>query len=132
MTGIRNGMLCAVLGVMPAMAQDVTAGAQLYQRHCASCHGFDGTGGGPLAPSLVLQPTDLSQLQQANDGVFPLVRVIWRIDGREPLVSHGSPMPIYGEYFEGRDMAIKTEAGQPILTSQPIIDLVGWLQAIQQ
>lgn len=132
MTGIRIGMLCAVLGAMPAMAQDVTAGAQLYQRHCASCHGFDGTGGGPLAPSLVLQPTDLSQLQQANDGVFPLVRVIWRIDGREPLVSHGSPMPIYGEYFEGRDMAIKTEAGQPILTSQPIIDLVGWLQGIQQ
>lgn len=132
MTGIRIGMLCAVLGAMPAMAQDVTAGAQLYQRHCASCHGFDGTGGGPLAPSLVLQPTNLSQLQQANDGVFPLVRVIWRIDGREPLVSHGSPMPIYGEYFEGRGMAIKTEAGQPILTSQPIIDLVGWLQAIQQ
>lgn len=132
MTGFRIGVLCAVLSGAPAGAQDVVAGAQLYQRHCASCHGFDGTGGGPLAPSLVLQPTDLSQLQQANDGVFPLVRVIWRIDGREPLVSHGSPMPIFGEFFEGRDMAMKTEAGQPVLTSQPIIDLVGWLQAIQR
>lgn len=36
-----------------------------------------------------------------------------RIDGRKPLVSHGSPMRIYGEFFE------------------PVVNLVVWLEGTQ-
>ena len=57
--------------------------------------------------------------------------VVQRIDGRDPLVSHGSPMPVYGPYFEGQDTAIKTDVGQPILTSKPIADLVAYLKTLQ-
>lgn len=57
--------------------------------------------------------------------------MVKRIDGRDPLVSHGSPMPVYGFFFEGRDKALKTPSGQPILTSQPIIDLIAHLQTLQ-
>ncbi len=63
-----------------------------------------------------------------NGGEFPLIRVIKRIDGRDPLVSHGSPMPVYGDFFEGQDVSLKTAAGQPILTSRPVAYL-GSLQS---
>ena len=114
-----------------ALAQDVETGAELYRHYCATCHGLDATGQGPMAGVLIIQPTNLRRLA-GDDGVFPTARVVARIDGRDPLVSHGSPMPVYGPYFEGRDTAIKTPSGQPILTSQPIVDLVAFLETLQQ
>lgn len=36
---------------------------------------------------LLIQPTDLSGLNKANGGDFPTLRVVQRIDGRDPLVS---------------------------------------------
>jgi hypothetical protein len=83
-----------------------------------------------MAGVLVIQPTDLTTLASA-DGTFPVARVVARIDGRDPLVSHGSPMPVYGPYFDGQDTSMKTPQGQPILTSQPIVDLVAYLQTLQ-
>jgi mono/diheme cytochrome c family protein len=111
---------------------DAAKGAMLYQEHCAVCHGDGAAGNGPMAPVLLVQPSDLTTLVARHGGVFPLERVAARIDGREPLVSHGSDMPIYGQFFQGRDVALATEAGQPLLTSQPIADLVAWLRTIQQ
>lgn len=116
----------------PAAAQDVEVGAELYQFYCASCHGADATGTGPMAPILTLQPSDLTTLTARYDGVFPMQRVIDRIDGQDPLVAHGSPMPVYGPFFQGvQDVAIKAPSGQPVLVSQPIADLVAYLQALQ-
>lgn len=132
MSGKRIGILLAMVLGMPAMAQDIAEGERTYQLRCASCHGLEADGAGPMAPVLLLQPTDLTQLQSKNGGEFPLQRVIWRIDGRDPLVSHGSPMPVYGDFFEGRDVTMNTSSGQPIMTSQPIVDLVTWIQSIQQ
>ena len=77
---------------------------------------------------LTLRPTDLTRLPSSNGGTFPTIRVVMLIDGRELLVSHGSPMPIYGEFFEGRDVAMKAPNGMPILTSKPVVDLVVWLE----
>ena len=84
-----------------------------------------------MRPALLIQPPSLRTLAADNDGTFPIARVVSRIDGRDPLVSHGSPMPVYGWYFEGEDTALKAETGQPILTSQPIVDLMGYLESIQ-
>lgn len=108
-------------------------GAALYAKHCATCHGADATGGGPMAPVLVLQPPDLTKLAERNKGIFPITRVVMRIDGRDPLTSHGSPMPVYGDFFESdRAVSLKAETGQPILTSQPLVDLVDYLKALQE
>lgn len=126
------GIAMACFLVSPLNAQDAGSGRDLFYQHCAMCHGRDATGNGPMAPALILQPPDLTQLKNSNDGVFPIARVIRKIDGRDPLVSHGSPMPIYGQFFEGRDVAVKTKSGQPIMTSQPIVDLVEWLKSVQQ
>lgn len=116
----------------PLIAQDADAGAALYTRYCATCHGVTAQGDGPMSPSLVIQPPDLTGLSARNNGVFPVVRVVMRIDGREPLVSHGSPMPVYGPYFEGvANTAMKLPSGQPMLVAEPIADLVGYLQSVQ-
>ena len=114
-----------------ASAQDVTSGAEIYLDYCATCHGEDANGQGPMAGVLLIKPANLSALTKDNGGVFPTARVVARIDGRDPLVSHGSPMPVYGDYFEGNDTALKTPTGQPILTSKPIVDLVAYLQSVQ-
>lgn len=123
----------AALSVMalPVLAQDAGKGAELFGVHCATCHGIEATGQGPMAGALVIKPANLTVLSAGNGGEFPTERVVMRIDGRDPLVSHGSPMPVYGYFFDGRDRAIKSASGQPILTSEPIVDLLSYLQSIQ-
>jgi mono/diheme cytochrome c family protein len=125
--------LVLVLGLAPPVAaQDAVQGEALFGFYCATCHGASASGNGPMSPSLVVAPANLTRLAVDNDGVFPTERVIMRIDGRDPLVSHGSMMPVYGDFFEGTDVATKAETGQPIMTSQPIVDLLAYLQSLQQ
>jgi mono/diheme cytochrome c family protein len=125
-------MIPLCLSPAMGMAQDAAAGAALYDLHCSVCHGLDARGDGPLAPALLLQPPNLRTLAARHDGRFPVARVVARIDGRDPLVSHGSPMPVYGEFFEGDDTALKAETGQPIMTSRPVVDLVTYLEGVQE
>ena len=128
-----TGLFAAALLATPALAQDAALGAVIYQDNCASCHGIDATGNGPMAPVLLVQPSDLTTLTERYEGQFPMTRVVMRIDGRDPLVSHGSDMPVYGEFFQGvQDVALKAETGQPMLVSAPIADLVSFLQELQQ
>ena len=117
---------------VPTLAQDTNEGRNLYLEHCSDCHGSSADGKGPLANAMIMKPKNLSRLAAENDGVFPVLKVVMRIDGREPLVSHGSPMPVYGQYFEGESATLKTAAGQPIITSRPIADLVAFLKGVQK
>lgn len=127
--------LMVVLGLAAPVtlaAQDANEGEALYRFYCATCHGLSAKGNGPMSPSLVVQPVDLTQLSAQNNGVFPTTRVVMRIDGRDALISHGSAMPVYGDFFAGHDVATKAETGQPIMTSQPVVDLLAYLEGIQQ
>lgn len=122
----------AALG-LPAWAQDADIGRAHFHAHCATCHGLEGRGDGPMAGVLLVPPTNLTELAAQNGGAFPLERVVKRIDGRDPLVSHGSPMPVYGPYFEGLfDVPIKAPSGQPVLTSRPVVDIVAYLRELQR
>jgi mono/diheme cytochrome c family protein len=137
MTRLAAPTLAAALALtLPAAAQevgsDIEAGAGLFTAHCAYCHGMGGRGDGPEAARLNPQPKDLTVLKAGNDGVFPVLRVIRRIDGRDSIVAHGSPMPVFGAFFEGEDAMLKVESGQPILTSRPVADLVAWLESVQE
>ena len=130
---MRLAILVACLLTGPAAAQDPDVGRALYHTHCATCHGLEAQGDGPMAGVLLIPPPDLTGLSLRHGGTFPLERVVTRIDGRDPLVSHGSPMPVYGDFFEGVfDVPMKTPGGQPVLTSQPVVDLVAWLREIQR
>lgn len=121
----------AMILAAPVTAQDAKAGQDTYLRYCASCHGLDATGRGPMHAVLTVLPANLTTLKSENGGVFPIDRVVRRIDGRDPLVSHGSEMPIYGYFFEGQDQPMKTKSGQPIMTSLPVAELVVYLETLQ-
>ncbi|GGO51554.1 Cytochrome c553 [Roseovarius pacificus] len=110
---------------------DAATGEALYDRYCAACHGAGATGQGPMHAVLTVQPSDLTALSAGNDGVFPMERVVKRIDGRDPLVAHGSQMPVYGDFFDGDGASLRTESGQPVITSTPVVDLVAYLLSLQ-
>jgi mono/diheme cytochrome c family protein len=76
------------------------AGAVLYERHCASCHGMGGKGDGPMAASLTTPPADLTTIQRRNGGAWDAALVMRTIDGRRDVAAHGSrEMPVWGAVF---------------------------------
>ena len=46
----------------PDTSDKLRRGARLFERHCTSCHGWNGQGGGPEAFALVPAPADLEWL----------------------------------------------------------------------
>lgn len=76
-------------------------GAQIYQEHCASCHGIDGRGHGAAAASLKQPVPDLTLISQKNNGKFPYRGVRNLIEGIEtPTRAHGTrAMPVWGPVF---------------------------------
>lgn len=89
-----------------------------YVNYCASCHGLDGTGSGPMADQLKGKVTDLAVLSKNNDGTFPYLRVYKTIDGtwnEGNLRAHGSDeMPVWGDVFRrkalGQDSYMTAQA----------------------
>jgi mono/diheme cytochrome c family protein len=78
-------------------AQNKDSGQYWYSNYCASCHGRDGKGDGPVAKSLSRPPADLTRLSAANGGTFPPERIAEVIDGRREVAAHGTrDMPVWG------------------------------------
>ena len=68
----------------PGQETEVIAGGELeFHRSCASCHGREGKGTGPMAKFLTMKPADLTKLSKRNGGTFPFWQVYRTIDGRE-------------------------------------------------
>jgi len=75
-------------------------GPDLYRGYCASCHGADGKGDGPVAPALNSKMPDLTTIAQRNGGVFPASQVNKIISGDQIILAHGSrEMPVWGPIF---------------------------------
>ena len=80
------------------------SGAYAYRTSCASCHGTDGKGEGPLAESLRFRPPDLTLIAKRNGGEYPSQKVHRIVNGRDPLPGHGGPdMPIWGDAFKNAE-----------------------------
>lgn len=75
-------------------------GKREFEANCASCHGANGKGNGPLVEWLRKSPPDLTMLAKANGGVFPMARLYDVIDGAN-VPSHGTrDMPIWGRDYK--------------------------------
>ncbi len=86
-------------GQLPPLIRSVK-GPDLFRAYCASCHGLDGKGAGPVASSLRATVPDLTLLEKNNRGQFPAARVRQIIMGDEVEAAHGSrEMPIWGPIF---------------------------------
>lgn len=82
-----------------ANAQSIDFGQALFQQNCASCHGAEGAGDGPVAVYLEPKPSDLRQLAAKNDGTYPFEDV-WDAIASGSLSAHGtSMMPVWGTVF---------------------------------
>lgn len=127
---MRILVLALFVAGAPAFAQDAARGAMLFERHCAVCHGLGLRGDGPMAEVLMVPPPDLTRIAERYDG-FPRVGMAWKIDGRDPLVSHGGDMPLFGFVF-GEMSEIMQDGSQTLLTAPEVVDLVAYLERSQQ
>lgn len=130
MRGIWAPALVLVLA-SPAGANE-TAGAALYADHCAVCHGAGLRGDGPMADILLIPPPDLTRIAERYGGVFPRAGIARRIDGRDPILSHGGDMPIFGAMFSPHSVVLRDDTGQSILISPEARDLLAYLEAQQE
>lgn len=84
----------------PARAEDVDSGTLEFRSSCASCHGRDAKGNGPVSDQLKVPPPDLTMLAKNNNGIFPTDTVYETIYGLRIIPAHGNrEMPIWGERF---------------------------------
>jgi mono/diheme cytochrome c family protein len=116
-TGQKNPPL-----VIPSMA-----GRDLFEFYCASCHGRDGKGSGPVVAALKSPPPDLSTLTRRNGGTFPRARVESFVtgDGDRLTPAHGSKeMPVWGPIFGGLDPHDTTNRVR-------ISNIVGYIESMQ-
>lgn len=110
-----------------AAAAGLRRGALTYRLHCQACHGAAGRGDGPLAADLKRPPPDLSLLASRAGGAFPAAEVRSKIDGRDPVASHGpSEMPVWGLTFALRGDHDRHEV------ARRIDDLVALLRSWQR
>lgn len=97
---LASGLLMAaiVIALNASMwAQDFDAGETEYLSKCATCHGADGKGTGPLSAPLKIRPADLTTLAKRNNGTFSPKAIYEMIDGRTAVRPHRSiDMPIWG------------------------------------
>jgi len=103
-------------------------GEGLYHRFCASCHGVEGHGDGPVAGSFTIMVPDLTLLARRHGGQFPTDQVRKIIDGRSVRPPHGErDMPVWGFEF-GAATSAAGGAGQ---VDALINELVDYLRSIQ-
>lgn len=121
--------LAALTMALPAVAEPVS-GVALFRQNCATCHGLDARGDGPMAGVLNVAVPDLTQLAAA--GPFPMAEVVAVIDGRRALPAHGGPMPVFGFSMAGPVVVLTLPDGNPLATSEEIAALAQWLESVQQ
>jgi len=104
-----------------------------YETYCASCHGQEGHGDGPVAEFLALTPADLTKLARKNGGIFPVERITEVIDGRQQVKTHGPrDMPVWGDWFDAEAEAPGLRASErEIVIHERIEALVAFLKTIQ-
>jgi mono/diheme cytochrome c family protein len=103
------------------------AGSDLFAFYCATCHGTDAKGNGPVAAALKRPPPDLTRLALLNGGSFPRQRVETYVtnDGDTITPAHGSSeMPVWGPVFRGLDPS-------DTLVRVRIANVVGYVESIQ-
>lgn len=124
-------------------AQETDAGKSEFQSSCATCHGIDGKGNGPLSQYLKATPADLTVLAKKNGGVFPLSDVYDAIYGIKTIVTHGSrDMPTWGLRYDldsikalnpkPSDRAMSLSYDSEALVRSRILAVVDYLNRIQQ
>jgi mono/diheme cytochrome c family protein len=112
--------------VVPMSQTSASSGKQMFTSYCASCHGVDGKGNGPVAGSLKKQPADLTVLSKNNGGKFPSEHVMAVLEFGAKEGAHGtSQMPVWGPALS------KIDASQSHLGTLRMSNLTKYIESIQ-
>jgi mono/diheme cytochrome c family protein len=107
---------------------DVRDGQKYFVRYCASCHGVNGSGDGPVAKSLAKTPANLRLLSDRFGSPLPAAKLAELIDGRDAVRAHGTAdMPVWGERLYATGAGERGELG----ISEIIGKIVAYLDTIQ-
>ncbi len=113
----------------------LTSGKMDFMEYCAQCHGKDGKGDGPVAPTLTKKPANLTLLSKGNGGVFPEADIREFIDGGKYEAAHGTrDMPIWGYAFMYRQSSHIGPGGSQLSEQEvhhKISRLIKYLKTIQ-
>jgi len=95
-------IVALIVATSATKAEDLSgySGPDLYRAYCASCHGVEGHGDGPVASSLRVEVPDLTQIAHRQGGRFSADQLRKIIDGRTTMPPHGTrDMPVWGQAF---------------------------------
>ena len=101
MVAVAGGLaLAGAAAAFDAVTLDDYSGPELFDRFCASCHGSEARGDGPVAASLNVAVPDLTTIA-TRYGEFPSMLIRDTIDGRGiDKRAHGTrTMPVWGYEF---------------------------------
>jgi len=108
----------------------IEAGRADFLRYCASCHGVDAQGKGPVAETLRTPPADLTKIAKRHGGKLPAGDIAAFIDGRTMVSAHGTrEMPVWGRIL-GEKIAEGTTEDE--VARGRIDALVAYLISIQK
>lgn len=108
--------------------EEIVDGRAIFEKYCASCHGVEGRGDGPVASALTAPPPDLTQLTKKFEGVYPSEYILRTVDGRHEFLAHGTrQMPIWGNIWR-EDTTSGYEAG----VQRRLNALMHYLETIQE
>ena len=97
-------------GLVFAQQAKTDMGKREFEANCASCHGMDGRGNGPLGNLLRVGPPDLTQLAKKNQGILPMNR-LYEVSEGGTVAAHGTrDMPIWGREYRIDDAEHLKEA----------------------
>ena len=114
---------------VPIVRSDSASGKQMYLDYCAPCHGISGTGNGPAAPALKVQPANLTLLAKNNSGNYPAGHVTSVLKFGTPTPVHGSKdMPVWGRLFASLSASSGTKRAESELRIQKLSDYIETLQ----
>ena len=113
--------------------EDLLVGQVEYRVSCASCHGLDGKGKGPVALFLTTKPADLTLLAVGNGGIFPHQTIHEILDGRAGNGVHGdTAMPVWGARYLKEFEMFGGDQDDSALVEARITRLVNYMETIQE
>ncbi len=124
--------LSASIAIPTQALAEFEAGEAEYTVSCAACHGEAADGNGPIASMFAGAVPNLTQIAARNDGAFPTLEVFQVIDGRTQIKGHGDPMPLFGNRYKAESLEIAGPYGAERLARARLLELVLYLQSIQQ
>ena len=132
---MRTIIILGAVAVAVALAGCVDVaepdGQRMFAQNCASCHGLDAKGSGPMSRNMIKMAPDLTTLASRNNGTFPRDYVMSTIDGLDRGTHFSGAMPEFGAGDMGYIIIVERDGlGTPVPAE--LLALTEYLERVQE